>query len=168
MRANILIVLLLGLALSGLAPAVSSQTTGSVVTADVTLRVAPDGFVVPSHWAVGNQAIWLVDPAEDATFNDQDGIAGCQLTVPDADGDDTVDGGEVLDEATATGCISGWDHETSDCCGRYVTSVDGRDEVGWPAPWWMIQLNGQSASVGIDGMALEDGDALSLVYHIGA
>ncbi len=158
-------ILLLGVAFSGLAPAASSQT--DTVTADVTLRVAPDGFVVPSHWAVGNQAVWLIDPVEDGSFNDQDGIAGCQLTVPDADGDGAVDGGEVLDEATATGCISGWDHQTSDCCGRYVTSVDGRGQIGWPAPWWMLQLNSQAASVGIDGMALQDGDALSLIYHVG-
>lgn len=163
MRANILILLLLGLALSGLAPAVSSETT----TADVTLRVAPDGFVVPSHYLVGNPAVWIIDPAEDPTFNDQDGIAGCHLTVPDADGDGAVDGGEVLDRATETGCISGWDHVVYDCCGRFPTSIDGREEVGWPAPWWTIQLNGQSASVGIDGMTLEDGDDLSFVYHVG-
>lgn len=163
MRAKILIVLLLGLSLSGLAPVVSAETT----TADVTLRVAPDGFVVPSHPLVGNPAVWIIDPAEDPTFNDQDGIAGCHLTVPDANMDGVVDGGEVLDRATETGCISGWDHVVDDAYGRYPTSIDGREEVGWPAPWWTIQVNGVSSPVGIDSMGLEDGDDLSFVYHVG-
>lgn len=168
-----LLALLLPLALvaatAPLAPAALAQHDPGEATSEVTLRVAPEGFVVPSHWAAGNDAVWLVDPTEETTFNDRDGIAGCELTVP-AGGDGVVDGADVLDHATDEGCISGWDAETGSL-GRFVTSVDGRDQVapgGVPVLWWLIQVDGRSASTGIDGLALDDGQDLSFVYYAGA
>lgn len=133
----------------------------------ITLRVAPEGFVVPSHWAVGNEAVWILDPASDDTFNDQDGVAGCELTVSDANGDGAIDGGEVLDRATADECISGWDHVVFGCCGRFVTMVDDLEETGWPATWWLLQIDGVAAEVGIDDMDLTSGQSLELVYYVG-
>lgn len=137
----------------------------------VTLRVAPEGFLVPSHYLVGNPAVWIVDPAETTTFNGQAGIAGCNLTVPEGK-DDRVNGTEVLEKAVAEGCITGWNSERFACCGELVTSVDGRakhgpTESGWPGAWWLIQKNGQAAPTGVSGMSLEDGDALSFVYYTG-
>lgn len=165
LRAWILCTLLATVSLASLAQA-------GTTTADVTLRVAPEGFVVPSHWAVGNDARWIVDPVEDRQFNDEDGIAGCRLTVDDADGDDRIDGGEVLDHATEQGCILGWDSVFFDGEGRFVTMVDGlrkkgATDTGWPTGWWVIQVDGQASDVGIDQMNLQDGQDLSFVFYTG-
>jgi hypothetical protein len=141
----------------------------------VTLRVATEGLVVPSQHPLTNAgpaeatspAVWLVDPAEDQRFDDRDGVAGCTLDAPDADGDDAVDGGEVLDAAAQAGCISGWDYEVyTDDGGRYVTCADGLCQKGdGLATWWQVQVNGDIADVGIDGLDLSDGDSLELVHR---
>ncbi|HVL87060.1 MAG TPA: CARDB domain-containing protein [Candidatus Thermoplasmatota archaeon] len=137
------------------------------VLALVTLRVAPEGFVVPNHWLVGNPAVWIVDPVADPSFNGLDGVAGCVLAVADATGDFRVDGGEVLDAAAASGCVSGWEFGSSSCCGRFVTSVDGLAEAGWPASWWLLQIDGFGSWVGIDDMDLLSGQSLELVHLVG-
>lgn len=171
-----LLAVLLPLALAVAPMAAGTALAGDEDTTDITLRVAPEGFVVPGHWAAGNQAHWIVDPTETTTFNDKDGIAGCELAVPDG-GTGTVDGADVLDHATETGCISGWDAKGYDF-GRFVTSVDGRDQVATPDPpvdqvgaipavWWLIQVDGYAASTGIDGLSLEDGQDLGFVYYAG-
>lgn len=154
------------------APLVGTAAADTTKTAEVTLRVAPEGFVAPSHYLVGNEAVWVIDPVEQRQFNDQDGVAGCVIDVTD-DGDGQIDGTEVLDRATETGCIVGWDSVTHPSLGELVTEVDGREKLGptdsgWPGAWWVIQLNGEAASTGVSGMSLTDGDALSFVYYVGA
>lgn len=161
LHAAILCTLLATVPLAGLAEA-------GTTTADVTLRVAPEGFVVPSNPITQHEATWLIDPAEDTRFNDRDGVAGCDLTVQDANDDGAIDGGEVLDAADQDGCIVGWDYTVFDCCGRFVTSVDGLDEVQWPVGWWTIQIDGVWADDGIDTMDLSDGQSLEFVYYAGA
>lgn len=139
----------------------------------VTLRVAPTGFVVPTeHWALGGApgsppAAWVVDPVSVTTFNGQPGVAGCTVTVVSG-----ASGADVLDAATSTGCISGWDYITFSCCGRFVTMVDGlwksnATTTGWPVAWWQILLNGELADQGVDGLSLTAGDELSFVYAVG-
>lgn len=179
MKAPTIAVALICVTMFATVPVAASQTSSdSLVESEVTLRVAPEGFVVPSmHWTTNavagetTQAHWVIDPVEDERFNDEDGVAGCQLTVEDANGDDRIDGGEVLDQATETGCISGWDYYVDDDFGRFVTMVDDRwknnaTQTGWPAGWWKVQVDGQSADVGIDHMDLDDDTDLSFVYML--
>lgn len=142
------------------------STAAAATSATITLRVAPEGFVVPSHWLVGNQAVWIVDPASNTDFNGQKGVAGCTLEVSDADGNGKIDGGEVLDRATGTGCITGWSSTSMDW-GRFVTEVDGLEQIGWPVSWWLIQIDGVVASTGIDDMDLQSGQSLEFVYYLG-
>lgn len=169
MRAEAVLTAILLVSTMGVATA---TTTTDTTTADVTLRVAPEGFVVPNHPAADNEAVWLIDPVEDPRFNDQEGVAGCRLTVPDADEDDAIDGSEVLDHATDSDCILGWDAVAFGGQGRFVTVVDGLEkagptETGWPVGWWAIQVDGRWADVGIDAMSLEDGQSLSFIYYSG-
>lgn len=163
-----------------LAPPVTPSTQANPLTVDITLRVAPTGFVVPAqHWAtsmaVGNTtpAVWVIDPVSNTTFNGQDGVAGCDITMSDTKGfegalgpDGRIDGGEVLDAATDAGCISGWSNTTHDGFGRLVTTIDGLEEVGWPGPWWQIQIDGELSDVGIDGLDLGSGQSLEFVYML--
>lgn len=160
MHRLLLAALLLSLPLTALAPSASAGTTH-----EITLRVAPEGMVVPGHWTVGNPAVWVVDPLTVTAANGQSGIAGCVLDVPTG-GDGVVDGIDVLDHAEATGCIASWDGRDTDN-GVFVTEVDGREEIGFPGPWWMIQLNGFSSPVGVSDMDLRDGASLSFVYYTG-
>lgn len=133
----------------------------SAATVTVTLRVAPEGFVVPSHWAVGNPAVWIVDPASDKSFNGADGVAGCSVTLTN-DADGVVNGRQVLNRATATQCIAGWAEDDG-----FVTAVDGLAQIGWPASWWLIQVDGISSNFGIDDMQLTTGRSLEFVYLFG-
>lgn len=160
-------------------PAAPSAGTGTL-SMDITLRVAPTGFVIPAqHWVTDTTvnettpAVWIIDPASTPTFNNEDGVAGCTLTVSDTSGfggspgpDGRIDGGEVLDAATTAGCISGWSSTTHGGFGRSVTMIDDLDEVGWPGPWWQIQVGGELADVGLDGLDLSDGQSLEFVYMV--
>lgn len=134
-------------------------------TVDITLRVAPQGFVVPSSTLLGNDAVWIIDPAETTDYSHVDGIAGCHLEVPLIDEETVVNGVQVLEEAEETDCIKGWD-STTHSYGEFVDSIDGRD-AAWPAAWWLMQWNGEAASVGISTLSLDDGDNLGFVYYSG-
>lgn len=153
-------------ALALAAVTLSPSTAAAATSATITLRVAPEGFVVPSHWLAGNQAVWIVDPTSTRDFNGQNGVAGCTIDVSDTNDDDKIDGGEVLDRATDTGCIAGWDWTKTDW-GRFVTEVDDLEQLGWPASWWLIQIDGLAADTGIDDMDLQDGQSLEFVYYFG-
>ncbi len=172
MKGAWLTILLMGLFMTALAPVGTTDShPDEPVTAEVTLRVAPTGFVVPGHWATGTEAVWLVDPVEQTAFNAEDGIAGCQLTVPDLDENGTVMAVEVLDHAAAVGCISGWQGELGSF-GFFVTEVDGLEQVAEPstsipALWWFIQKNGHAAPVGVSSLGMQDGSTLSFVYYAG-
>ncbi len=165
MRAILLLTLVLATTLTTSTPATAASS------ATLTIRVAPEGFVVPSHWLVGNEAVWLVDPCADTSLDPQPGIACCNVTVPDANGDGRVDGAEALDVATLEDCIAGW--AAADFgFGRLVTCVDGLckqgpTDSGWPVAWWLLQIDGFASPVGIDDMDLSDGQSLEFVYYIG-
>jgi hypothetical protein len=154
-------------ALMGLTPTVASAAETSSTT-EITLRAAPAGPVVPSVFFVNNEAQWIHDPAEDGSLNDIDGVAGCQLSVTDANGNGAVDGADVLDRAEATGCITSWDGRDDASCTDgtpvFVAEVDGLEEV-FPTTFWALHLNGQAASVGVCDLALQDGDSLGFVYE---
>lgn len=167
------------LALLMIGPTTVTVLATSSSSVGITLRVAPEGFVVPSHWTTGHQAQWIVDPVEDTSHNGEKGIAGCRLDVSDTDSDGKVGGPQILDHATNAGCILGWDTEFDETYGRFITSVDGRADVNHTiqtsdltyraaAVWWMIQTNGTWADSGIDGITLTDGSSLSFVYYAGA
>lgn len=135
-------------------------------TVDVTLRVAPQGFVVPSSTLLSNPAVWIIDPAETTDYNHIDGIAGCHLDVPLVDEETDVTGVQVLEEANETGCIKGWESTHFEGAGEFVDSIDERDQA-WPAAWWLMQKNGEAASVGISALSLDNEDALEFVYYSG-
>lgn len=169
--------LVLALLMTGPMTATAAATSSSSV--DITLRVAPEGFVLPSHWTTGHEAQWIVDPVEDTSHNDEKGIAGCRLDVPDGDGDGKVGGTQVLDHAADSGCILGWDSYQDEDFGTYITAVDGRNETNVTGSargrdlhvafvWWMIQTNGTWADSGIDGIVLTEGSSLSFIYYAGA
>jgi len=161
-RKVLLIALVASTALAALTPA---HAVADGPAAQIALRVGPTGFVVPSHWAVGNPSLWLVDPLHTTAFNGLSGVAGCLLDVSDASGDGRIDGIEVLNAASG-GCISGWSGEDQGF-GVFVTSVDGLDAIGWPASYWYIQVNGLASNVGVSDMSLGDGDSLDFVYFGG-
>jgi hypothetical protein len=164
-------------ALLGLAPATATAAEPADTGTEITFRAAPTGLVVPSVFVANNEAEWVHDPAEDGSLNEAPGVAGCQLTVEDRNGDGSVDGADVLHEAAASGCIDGWaargdsplptDTDTSPSCADgplFVASVDGLQEV-YPASFWIVHRNGETANSGICGMALEDGESLGFVYE---
>ncbi|MGQ0536029.1 MAG: hypothetical protein ACT4PT_08145 [Methanobacteriota archaeon] len=151
-----------------------NNTTGNNTTwypywANVTLRVAPSGFAVPSHWAVGNKGEWIIDPANDTRFNHLDGVAGCRVTVFNntTTNDSRMDGGEVLDAAVKKGCIKDWGNVSFGSLGRLVNRVDNMTELGWPASYWWIQLNGTASPVGIDFLNVTNETSLEFVHVLG-
>lgn len=153
-------------AVAGLAPTMASATE-TQTDVDVTFRSAPVGFVVPSVFIVNTEATWIVDPAEDERFNEHPGIAGCEISVADDNGNGAVDGTDALNRAEETGCITGWSGRSDESCTDgspvFVAEVDGLEEV-FPATFWMIQRNGQ-LTPGVCDIALQDGDEISFVYE---
>jgi hypothetical protein len=148
-------------------PATASAAGPANDKIDVTLRAGPTGFVVPSAFVVQNEALWLVDPVEQQQTTQAPGVAGCELTVADRNGDGVVDGADVLNRAEDTGCITSWDGRNHDSCtdgAILVSEVDGLEEI-YPATFWIVHRNGELASDGICGLALEDGESLSFVYE---
>lgn len=167
MRSTITITTLAALALlAGIAPAMATASTADTGT-DVTFRAAPAGFVVPSLFIVDNEAQWVVDPANDDTFNGQDGVAGCQLAVTDSNDNGVVDGVDALDRALETGCIDSWSARGEEDCSVndvFVSEVDGLAEV-FPATFWIVHHNAHLSSVGVCDMDLADGDSIGFVYE---
>lgn len=100
---------------------------------------------------------------------DQDlpATATCTLTILEDD-----DGGDLLNEAEAVGCIEGWDH-TSFEGERFVTAIDDWSADGYTClafmvgvcDWWEHNVNGDLAGFGIDGYSAEDGDQVRWVYQ---
>lgn len=82
----------------------------------------------------------------------------CDVAVPEA-----ADGGIVLDQAVANGCILEWSSATFPGFGRYVTSIDHVGEA--VATYWAFYIGGEYATVGIDDYAAADGDALQFTYE---
>lgn len=167
MRTTTAAILAALVALVGLTPSIASAVDTTETGTEITFRAAPAGFVVPSAFVVNNEAHWIVDPLENPQTTQAPGVAGCQLTVTDRNGDDVVDGEDVLDEAEATGCIDSWSGRDHDSCADgdvFVAEVDGLTEV-FPATFWIVHRNGQLASTGICGLALEDGESLGFVYE---
>lgn len=79
--------------------------------------------------------------------------------VPLAEGATVAD---LLDAATAQGCISGWTYAESPF-GRYVTSIDGIPEAA--VTYWALYEGGAYAQCGIDCTYPEPGIALSFNYE---
>lgn len=104
-------------------------------------------------------------PAGD--LHEAPGHAACQVLVPVGS-----DGGVVLDQATADGCISGWDHTTF-AGERFVSSIDGLGAPGLTCllftvgvcDFWEHSVNDRTAAFGIDGYTAEDGDAIGWLYR---
>lgn len=175
---------------------VAAPVAADVVDADVTLRVAPTfsqeatpstGYVVPSEHvyaaaaeptlegALGTDvprttspAVWLRDPAETDAYDDETGVAGCSLTAEDADGNGDVTADEVLDQAAADGCITGWDYHTT-FGDPMMSMVDGLwksnlTATGYPVGWWQIQKNLHVAHAGVASLTVDDGDSLGFVF----
>lgn len=73
-----------------------------------------------------------------------------------------ADAGAVLDAATASGCIRGWDSQSDPQYGRYVTSINGKSEsLGF---YWAYFENGQAATSGIDFASADEGDVFGFAY----
>lgn len=143
------ICLLLGLALSGLAPAVGAQT--ETVTVHLT---------VETH--VGDRA--GLSPAE---TSDLPGTASCQVIVPAGS-----DGTEVLDAATTSGCITGWEGQQTSF-GTYIVAIDDMRADGFTCllfaagvcDWWEHSVNGQTVGYGAGDYTAEDGDTVRWQYR---
>lgn len=99
------------------------------------------------------------------------GTAECDVQVPEG-----ADGGVVLDQAVADLCILEWDYQNYDCCGRFVTSIDGlradgftcllwAEDVADVCDWWEHHVNGTAVSYGIDGYSAQDGDTVRWEYR---
>lgn len=69
---------------------------------------------------------------------------------------------DLLDAATAQGCISGWTYAESPF-GRYVTSIDGISEAA--ITYWALYEDGAYAQCGIDCTFPQPGEVLSFNYE---
>lgn len=103
-------------------------------------------------------------------YNEAPVTASCNLTVAD-----DADGGDVLDEAVDTGCLSSWDYRLYDGS-RFLTgindthghcSTDASPPGLWPVvcSYWEFQVNGNHAGYGIDGYLADDGDQITFRYN---
>lgn len=126
------------------ATALETVTVSLVVTTDLGAEAGLD----PGAWAA------------------LPGTAACTVTVP-AGGS----AADVLDQATADGCILGWTYTTFGD-ERFVTGVDGLEAVGltclaWPVAcqWWEFQVDGSGASTGVDGHTVTAGETLGFLFH---
>lgn len=72
------------------------------------------------------------------------------------------DAGDVLDAATAAGCISGWTYASDPTYGRYVTGVNGKSEsAGF---YWAYLEGDEPATHGIDFASADEGDVFGFGY----
>jgi hypothetical protein len=145
----------------------TAAPAAGTAAAEVTLRVGTVGMVVPSHWLTQNDAVWIHDPAQDTSLNGLAGVAGCTLTVADANGDGRISGLELLGAATAAGCITGYAVQDFGF-GAFVTMVDGLEQAGGGlAAWWLVQVNLKGSLIGVSDLDLQSGDAVDFVYYLG-
>lgn len=75
------------------------------------------------------------------------------------------DGGAVLDAATASGCISGWSHDTYGGGKRFVTCVDGLCQQ--PGTFWAFYVDEAlpcGGACGIDDVQMLGGEAVEFAY----
>lgn len=150
MREILIATLLLGTALVGLAPAIGAESSETVT---VTL-------VVETHVT---QAAGL-PPGDLAPLP---GTASCQVSLPAG-----ADGLTLLDQATADGCITGWEGQQS-AFGTFVTAIDdlqapGASCLAYTAgvcDWWEHSVNGQTVSYPPEGYTAADGDQVSWLYR---
>lgn len=153
MRSRIMIFLMLGLALSGLAP-----------------TVAADDHTVTVHLTVDGEEVF---PFNLPPYNEAPVSAACDVTVATG-----ATGGDVLDQAVEDGCIGSWDHHVDPQHGKFVDAIDGTyghcgpgdDPPGlWPAvcSFWEFKVNGESASEGISFYQASPGDQVAFHYNRG-
>jgi hypothetical protein len=85
-------------------------------------------------------------------------LHSCDVVVPAGS-----NGGALLDAAVAQGCILSWTADSFPGFGRYVTCMD-HVVCGQVATYWALYYNGGYSDVGIDALALQQGDTLGLDY----
>ncbi len=71
--------------------------------------------------------------------------------------------GDAMDTAQSQGSLT-FTYQTTTGIGRYVTDIDGVQEVSATGPWWLFCVNGITSRVGIDHKVLLDGDAVEWHY----
>lgn len=71
--------------------------------------------------------------------------------------------GDAMDAAQSQGSLT-FTYQTSTGIGRYVTNIDGVQEVSATGPWWLFCVNGITSRVGIDHKVLLDGDSVQWHY----
>lgn len=113
-------------------------------------------IVVPPVAADGSTTVTLqLTPAYHALLP----IKTCEVTVPSGG-----DGGDVLDAAAASGCISGWSYDRYGTA-RFVTCIDGL--CAQPGTFWAFYVNEampDGGSSGIDDVHPVDGDVVEFAY----
>ena|SRR5581483_7094146 len=83
----------------------------------------------------------------------------CGLDVPEG-----ANAGDVLDAATAAGCISGWSYDHYGTS-RFVTGIDGIDAQ--TGTFWALYVNEalpDGGNAGIDDTHAAEGDNVEFVY----
>lgn len=86
----------------------------------------------------------------------------CEVVVPEG-----APAAAALDAAVANGCLSSWSY-TEYNFDRFVDCIDGvcgQTAAIFVGTFWEIQHNGASASVGVLGLSLADGDTLGFDYR---
>lgn len=94
------------------------------------------------------------------------GAAQCELEVASG-----ANGGDVLDEGVAAGCITEWSYDDFDGS-RFVVSIDflraeGLTCLAWEygiCQFWEFRVNGETSEVGIDDYSVEDGDEVEFFH----
>ncbi|MCA1834089.1 MAG: DUF4430 domain-containing protein [Actinomycetota bacterium] len=136
--------------------------TGKGFLLGLVAVMATIGGTVPAH--ASNVSLTLrVSPGDAASPVP---IAQCPVSVPAS-----ADGIAVLDAATASHCISGYDTVTYAGYGTFVTCIDGicgqpnaQTPVDGLATFWHMFENKQSTSHGVDAYTAASGDVLEFSY----
>ena len=83
----------------------------------------------------------------------------CTVDVPAG-----ADGGDVLDAARESGCISGWQHDSFGAS-RYVTCIDGLCQQ--TGTFWALYVDEAlpcGGSCGIDNVRMQGGEVVEFAY----
>lgn len=86
-------------------------------------------------------------------------VKSCDVLVPDG-----ADAGNVLDQAAADGCISGWQHDSFGSS-RFVTCIDGLCQQ--TGTFWAYYLDDAlpcGGACGIDDVPLRGGEVVEFAY----